>query len=183
MFEIPAANSVTGFVISDDLFSSGEMILFFFSRPPITLSTASWKSSISTCSFPFRAAISAASLQTFAISAPAKPGVCSASLWISTFVEILIGFKMHFENVLPSFQIGFINRYLPVESSRAQQRSIQYVGPVRCRQNDNSAFAAKSIHFNQQLVQGTFPFIVAHDGILTSCTANRIDFINKNDTR
>ena len=74
-------------------FSSGEMILFFFSNPPITLSMASWKSLISTESLFLRAAIKAASLQTLAISAPAKPGVCSANLKISSVVEIFIGPK------------------------------------------------------------------------------------------
>ena len=52
---------------------------------------ASWKSIISTDSFPFLAAINAASLQTFAMSAPANPGVCSASLCKSSASEILIG--------------------------------------------------------------------------------------------
>ena len=59
----------------------------------MTLSMASWKSFISTPVFPLRAAINAASLQTFAISAPAKPGVCSANLCTSKFSETLIGPK------------------------------------------------------------------------------------------
>jgi hypothetical protein len=59
-------------------FSSGVMILFFFSRPPIIRSTASRKSCFPTDFLFFLAAISAASLQTFAISAPEKPGVCLA---------------------------------------------------------------------------------------------------------
>jgi hypothetical protein len=54
------------------------MILFFFSKPPIILSTASKKSCFPTCFLLFRAAIKAASLQMFAISAPLKPGVCLA---------------------------------------------------------------------------------------------------------
>jgi hypothetical protein len=67
-------------MIGNYFFSSGEMILFFFSKPPTIRSTASLKSSRFTSVFPFRAAIKAASLHTLAISAPAKPGVCAASL-------------------------------------------------------------------------------------------------------
>src|SRR5690625_5487293 len=50
-------------------FSSGVIILFFFSKPPTILSTASKKSCFSTADLFFLAAISAASLQTLAISA------------------------------------------------------------------------------------------------------------------
>ena len=64
--------------------SSGEMILFFFSNPAITRSMACSKSSISTASLLRRAARRAASLQTLAISAPAKPGVWLASTSMST---------------------------------------------------------------------------------------------------
>ena len=57
-------------------FSAGVIILFFFSRPPTILSTASKKSCFPTAFFSPLAAIRAASLQTLAISAPENPGVC-----------------------------------------------------------------------------------------------------------
>ncbi|MCY1540926.1 hypothetical protein D9M68_765930 [compost metagenome] len=69
------------------------MILFFFSKPPITRSIASWKSCISTFSLLRRAAIRAASLQTLAISAPAKPGVCADNFLASTPGAVLIGLR------------------------------------------------------------------------------------------
>jgi hypothetical protein len=51
-------------------FSSLVIILFFFSSPPTILSTASKKSCLPTDFLLFLAAINAASLHTFAISAP-----------------------------------------------------------------------------------------------------------------
>ena len=65
-------------------FSSGVTILFFFSRPPTILSTASRKSCLSTAVLLFLAAIKAASLHTLAISAPEKPGVCLAKNSVSS---------------------------------------------------------------------------------------------------
>ena len=56
----------------------------------MTLSIASWKSSISTKSLFFLAAINADSLQTLAISAPANPGVCAARCLILTSGSNLI---------------------------------------------------------------------------------------------
>ena len=69
------------------------IILFFFSNPPTILSTASRKSCLLTDFLDFRAAINAASLQTFAISAPEKPGVCLAKKSVSNVLVVLIGFK------------------------------------------------------------------------------------------
>mmetsp|Transcript_4097 Transcript_4097/g.10491 ORF Transcript_4097/g.10491 Transcript_4097/m.10491 type:complete len:304 (+) Transcript_4097:621-1532(+) len=60
------------------LFSSFEMTLFFFSSPPITRSIAASKSVRFTNSLSALAAIRAASLHTFAMSAPANPGVRAA---------------------------------------------------------------------------------------------------------
>ena len=69
------------------------MILFFFSRPPTILSTASRKSCFPTDFLFFLAAIKAASLQTFAISAPEKPGVCFDKKSTSTDEDFLRGLK------------------------------------------------------------------------------------------
>ncbi|OSX72219.1 hypothetical protein BU14_0457s0012 [Porphyra umbilicalis] len=56
-----------------------ETTLLRFSKPPITRSAAASKSSTRTAVCSWRAAMSAASLHTLAISAPAKPGVSVAS--------------------------------------------------------------------------------------------------------
>ncbi len=74
-------------------FSPGVMILFFFSNPPTILSTASKKSCFPTAFCSFLAAINAASLQTFAMSAPEKPGVCLAKKSKSSVSKVLIGLK------------------------------------------------------------------------------------------
>ena len=55
-----------------------EMTLFFFSRPPMTRSTASSKCLRLTSVQSALAAMSAASLHTLAMSAPANPGVRAA---------------------------------------------------------------------------------------------------------
>lgn len=58
--------------------SSGLTTLLRFSRPAMTRSAAASKSSSVTASLLPRAATSAASLTTLAMSAPAKPGVSAA---------------------------------------------------------------------------------------------------------
>ena len=80
------------------------MIFDFFSSPPTILSTASRKSCLPTVFFEVLAAINAASLQTFAISAPENPGVCLAKKLMSIFFN-LIGFKMYFKYLFSLYQI------------------------------------------------------------------------------
>ena len=74
-------------------FSLGVMILFFFSRPPMILSTASKKSCFSTFFLLFLAAINAASLHRFAMSAPENPGVCLAKKLTSKFFSSFNGLR------------------------------------------------------------------------------------------
>src|SRR5215813_9382069 len=89
---------------------------------------------------------------------------------------------MYFKNRFTSNQVRFVNRYLPVETTGAQQCTIQYIRAVGSGQYNDPRICSKTIHFNQQLVQCAFPFIIAHHYILSSCTANRIYLINKYDT-
>ena len=69
------------------------MILFFFSKPPTILSTASKKSCLPTDFLFFLAAINAASLQTLAMSAPENPGVCFDKKSTSKFAAFFKGLK------------------------------------------------------------------------------------------
>ena len=73
-------------------FSSSVITFDIFSSPPIMRSTASKKSCLPTSLRLWRAAINAASLQTFAMSAPEKPGVWRANISISTVWSSLSGF-------------------------------------------------------------------------------------------
>ena len=81
------------------------MIFDFFSSPPTILSTASRKSCLPTVFFEVLAAINAASLQTFAISAPENPGVCLAKKLMSIFLANLIGLRCTLKISFSLYQI------------------------------------------------------------------------------
>ena len=87
-------------------FSSSVMILFLRSKPPTIRSTASMKSCLVTFFRPPRAAIKAASLQTFAISAPEKPGVCLLRKSISTLSSSFSGRRCTWNISLRSWRSG-----------------------------------------------------------------------------
>ena len=72
-------------------FSSAVITFEVFSSPPMMRSTASRKSCLPTWLRLWRAAMSAASLHTLAMSAPEKPGVCRASISTSRSSASLSG--------------------------------------------------------------------------------------------
>src|SRR6185437_4275992 len=91
----------------------------------------------------------------------------------------LDGFQMDLEDGFAAFQIGFVNGDLAVETAGTQQGSVQYVGAVGGGQHDDAAVAAEAVHFHKQLVEGAFPFVVAHDGVLTTGTADGVDLVDE----
>jgi hypothetical protein len=50
---------------------------------------------------------------------------------------------------------------LAVEASRAQQGRVEHVRPVGCRNNDDTHTGLEPVHFDQQLIQGLFAFVVS----------------------
>jgi len=88
---------------------------------------------------------------------------------------------VHFQDLFATANIGQRNDHLPVEAARAQQRRIQNVGTVGRRDDDHARLPFEAVHFDEQLVQGLFPFVVAtaHPG--TALAADGIDLIDKDD--
>src|SRR5579859_7998051 len=90
--------------------------------------------------------------------------------------------EMYFEDGLATLEIGFVDGDLPVETAGTQQRGVEYVGTVGGCQHDDAAVTAKTIHLHEQLVQGAFAFVIAHDGILTAGAADGVDLVDEDDT-
>src|SRR5208283_1476814 len=89
---------------------------------------------------------------------------------------------MDFEYFIPPFHIGGRHHYLPVESPGPQQRGIEDVRPVSSRNNDNSLVPLKTVHFNEQLVQGLFPLVMTASETSSPVSAHGIDFVNEYNT-
>ena len=91
---------------------------------------------------------------------------------------------MYSEDLLALVQVGQIDVNLTVKSSGTQQGLIQNIYTVGSSQYDDSTIRTESIHFCKQLVQCVFALVVtSHAGVLSTGTAHRINFIDKDDTR
>ena len=88
---------------------------------------------------------------------------------------------MDFQDFLTPLQIRKFHRDTPVKTSRTEQRRIQGIRTVGCRQDHNTFGAVKSIHLGQKLVQCLLTLIVAAD-VAVTLLSNGINLINKYDT-
>ena len=90
---------------------------------------------------------------------------------------------MHFQYFFTPFKIGKFYRDSPVKTSRAQKRRIQCVRSVCCRKYYNTFRRIKTVHFCKELIQCLLPFIISCHSVAVTFLADRIDLIDKYNTR
>ena len=148
----------------------------------MTRSMARSKSMASMPSLPSRAARSAASLQTFAISAPAKPGVCPASeVDVEAGREREVG-RVDLEDGRALAAVWPVDEDLAVEAARAQERRVEDVGPVRGRHQDDALLGVEAVHLDEQLVERVLALVVAaHDRAPPAAAADGVDLVDEDD--
>ena len=111
-----------------------------FCGPAMTRSIASSRAWLSISLRSLRAVSSAASLSTFARSAPVKPGVRRATASRSTSGASGLPLRVHLEDLRARpFRSGRVDGDLAVEAAGAQQRRVEDVGPVRGGDQDDAA--------------------------------------------
>src|SRR3546814_13787228 len=67
---------------------------------------------------------------------------------------------MYFKNLLAPTDIGQGHHNLAIEAARTQQGRIEHVGTVGGSHHQHALAGFKTVHFDQQLIQGLFAFIV-----------------------
>jgi hypothetical protein len=72
-------------------------------------------------------------------------------------------------------------RILPVEASRAQQRRVQDVGPVRRRHDDYADVGFETVHLDEHLVQRLFALVIASAQACATVPADGVDFVDEDD--
>ena len=91
-------------------------------------------------------------------------------------------FRVDAQNLFPALDVGTFDGHLAVKAAGAQKRGIEYVGAVRRRQNDQSFFVVETVHFDEELVERLFAFVVAAEVVHTAF-ADRVEFVDKDDAR
>ena len=88
---------------------------------------------------------------------------------------------MHTQNFFAAFHIGKVDGDLSIEPSRPQQRGIENIGAVGCR-NDNDAFLRiEPVHLDEQGVERLFALVMPAADAVAAMTTDRVDFIDENN--
>ena len=134
------------------------------------------------CAFE-RAVSSAASLSTFARSAPVKPGrLAGDDLEVDAVGERLAA-AVHLEDALAALEVGGVDADLAVEAAGAQQRGVEDVGAVRRRDDDDVHLRVEAVHLDEHLVERLLALVVtaAHAG--AAVAADGVDLVDEDDRR
>ena len=78
---------------------------------------------------------------------------------------------------------GAVDRDLPVEAARAQQRRVEDVGPVGGGDQDDAALDVEAVHLDEQLVQGLLALVVAAAEARAAVPADGVDLVDEDDRR
>jgi hypothetical protein len=68
---------------------------------------------------------------------------------------------MHFQNLFTIIDIRQINRDAAIKTTRTKECWIEHIGPVGSCHHDYARIRLKTIHFNQNLVEGLLALIMA----------------------
>ena len=88
---------------------------------------------------------------------------------------------MDLQDLLAALDVRQTDIDLTVEAAGAEQGLIEDVGTVGGRHDDDAVVGLKSVHLNEELVQGLLAFIVAAAEAGTALAAHRVDLIDEDD--
>ena len=89
---------------------------------------------------------------------------------------------MDLEDRLSALDVGQIDVDLPVKTSGTEQRTVQNIRTVGCRHYNDAFVGLEAVHLHEDLVERLFPFVVTAPKSRPSLTADRVDFVDKDDT-
>ncbi len=130
-----------------------------------------------------RAVSSAASLRTFARSAPVKPGRAAGHGEQVDPGRHRLALGVDLEDLVPADHVGVLDGDLPVEAARAQQGGVEDVGPVGGRDEDDVGLDVEAVHLDEQLVERLLALVVAATEARTAVPADGVDLVDEDDGR
>ena len=90
---------------------------------------------------------------------------------------------MHLQDCQAAFGGRQIHHNLAVKTTRTRQRRVQHIHAVGRRHHNHAAIAFKAIHLDQHGIQRLLTFVMATANARKTGSANRVNFVNKEDAR
>ena len=99
-------------------------------------------------------------------------------------VDILaegLAFGVDVEDSPAAAQVRPVDGDLPVETARTEKRRVEDIRTVGRSDGDDAFVGTEAIHFDQELVQCLFPFVMTAAKASTALAADGIDFVDEDD--
>src|SRR5204863_7898701 len=90
---------------------------------------------------------------------------------------------MHPQNLFASFYVRKVDRDLPVETTRSQQRWVENVRAVCCGDDNDTFLGVEPVHLYQQGIERLLALIMSTADTVTAMAAYSVNFIDENNTR
>ena len=89
---------------------------------------------------------------------------------------------MNLEDRLTALDVGKVDIDLTVKPSGTEQRTVEDIGTVCSRHDDDTLVRLEAVHLDEDLIEGLFTFVVSASEARTSLPTDGIDFIDEDDT-
>ena len=90
---------------------------------------------------------------------------------------------MHLKNGLATAHVGQVHRDLSVKTTRSEQRGVEHIRPIGCRDNNNPILRVETVHLNEQRIERLFAFVVSTAPAMSATASDSVNFVNKNEAR
>jgi hypothetical protein len=88
---------------------------------------------------------------------------------------------VHLEDLAAAEHVRAVDRDLPVEAARAQQRRIEDVRPVGRRDEDDAALDVEAVHLDEHLVERLLTLVVAAAHTGAAVPPDGVDLVDEDD--
>src|SRR5205807_950472 len=89
--------------------------------------------------------------------------------------------RMDGQDRLPAGQVRGPDEHLPVEASRAEQRGVEVLQPVRRAHDHDLVARAEAVELDEQLVEGLV--LLACEALAGSCGTDSVELVDEDDRR
>jgi hypothetical protein len=91
--------------------------------------------------------------------------------------------RMHFQDLLPAFDVRAIDHDLAIETAGPQQGRVEHVGAVRRRDQDHAGVLIEAVHLHEQLIERLLALVMAAAQTRAALAADGVDFVDEDDAR
>ena len=91
--------------------------------------------------------------------------------------------RVDLENLFATADVGLVDEDLAVETSGAEQRRVEDLGPVGRAHDDDALARVEAVHLGEQLVERLLALLVAAHRRLNADLAERVELVDEDDAR